>query len=437
MLARKIGIALLVSTFAVNVFAGEKKESGEKIYDRIEKMIQSEEQCSEVVDNHMQLIEDTEEYFSRIFTLSDTELTSSKIMRAQKVMKIRYDHLMKVLAKFHAASDCNMPNLGNVIAAYDFNTMAESSMKDKQTRRMIYSFTQAQDYGMESFKDQYNYFTRIDNIEKIRSSLTSSEKGLLEFFGLKINQDHSGTKMSTTRDSLKRVWNGIIGKGLIRTWGLLSDNLKVRSGYLQNFRSVRDQIQGSLKPLDLLFEQRRFVLSNLTIPGHWGHVAVWLGTKKELQALGLWDREDFAVFRKNVEQGKNIVNMRKEGVVFSSLAEFMNLDEVAVMRVNKVQIDPSPVYPLMAEQLNKKYDFSFDARTLGKITCTEFVSFSYGKIAWPTRLQMGRTVITPDDMAKLSLDSTQAHLVMYFGSNSDGPMTKTVKDWFEAINPQN
>lgn len=437
MLAKTIGIALLVSTFAVNAFADNKKMSGEKIYERIDKMILSDEQCGEVIDNHMQLIEDTEEYFSRIFKLSDSELTSSKIMRAQKVMKIRYDHLIKVLAKFQSESDCNMPNLGNVVAVYDFNVLADSSMQDKQTRRMIYSFTQAADYGMDTFKDHYNFFTRLENIEKIRNSLTSQEKALLEFFGLKVNQDHSGTKMSTTRDSLKRVWNGVVGKGVIRTWGLLSDNLKVRSGYLQNFRSVRDQIQRSLKPLDLLFEQRRFVLSNLTIPGHWGHAAVWLGTKKELQAMGLWDREDFAVFRKQVEQGKNIVNMRKEGVVFSSLEEFMNLDEIAVMRVNKVQIDPSPVYPLMVEQLNKKYDFSFDAKTLGKITCTEFVSFSYGKISWPTRLQMGRTVITPDDMAKLSLDSHQAHLVMYIGSDSNGPITKTVKDWFEAINPQN
>lgn len=436
MLAKTIGIALLVSTFAVYAFADNKKLSGEKLYERIDKMMAADEQCGEVIDNHMQLIEDTEEYFARVFALSDDELTSSKIMRTQKVMKIRYDHLMKVLAKFHAESDCNMPNLGKVVAVYDFNVLADSSMQDKQTRRIIYSFTQAYDYGMESFKDQYNYFTRLENIEQIRNNLTSQEKALLEFFGLKVNQDRSGTKMSTTRDSLKRVWNGVIGKGLIRTWGLLSDNLKVRSGHLQNFRSVRDQIQRSLKPLDLLFEQRRFVLSNLTIPGNWGHTAVWLGTKKELQAMGLWDREDFAVFRKNIEQGKNIVNMRKEGVVFNSLEEFMNLDEIAVMRVNKVQIDPSSVYPLMLEQLHKKYDFSFDARTLGKITCTEFVSFSFGKINWPTRLQMGRTVITPDDMAKLSLDSSQAHLVMYIGSNSDGPITKTVKDWFEAINPQ-
>ena len=436
MLARTIGLVLLASTFAVYAFAGPMP-TGEAIYTKAEKFMISDEQCGEVIDNHMRLIEDSEEYFARILTLPDHELTSSKINWVQKILKIRYDHLIKVLAKFHSQSDCNLPNLGDVVAVYDFNVLAESTMSDKQSRRIIYSFTQASDYGMQSFKDHYNFYTRKETIEKVRNNLTSQELGLLDMFGLNASQEQSGTKISTTRDKLKRVWNTVIGKGLIRTWGVLSDNLKVRGGHLRKDKAIRESIRQALKPLDLLFEQRRFVLSNLTIPGHWGHTAVWLGTKTELQAMGLWDRADFAVFRKNVEQGKNIVQMRKEGVVFNSLEEFMNLDEIAIMRVNKVQIDPSPAYPLMEEQLNKKYDFSFDAKTVGKITCTEFVSFSFGKIKWPHRLQMGRTVITPDDMAKLSLDSTQAQLIMYVGSDSGEPQVKTVKDWFNNINPQN
>lgn len=436
MLARTINVVLLISTISVYAFAGPLP-TGESIYAKAEKLIASEEQCGEVIDNHMGLIEESEEYFARMLSLPDSELSASKIAWVQKILKVRYDHLTKVLAKFHAQSDCNLPNLGEVVAVYDFNVLAESTMKDKQSRRMIYSFTQASDYGMESFKEHYNYYTRRETIEKVRNSLTSLELGFLEMFGLNVNQEQNGTKISTKRDSLKRVWNAVIGKGLIRTWGVLSDNLKIRSGYLRKDKAVRETIRQSLKPLDLLFEQRRFVLSNLTIPGHWGHAAVWLGTKSELQAMGLWDRPDFAAFRKNVEDGKNIVQMRKDGVVFNSLEEFMNLDEIAVMRVNKVQIAPAPVYPKLQEHFNKKYDFSFDAKTIGKITCTEFVAYSFGKISWPSRTQMGRLVITPDDMAKLSLDSTQAQLIMYVGSDSGGPQVKTVKDWFNNINPQN
>lgn len=433
MIAKTLGLFLLASTLSVSVFAGS---AGEKIFENANTLQASEEDCGGVIDSHMNLISESEEYFAKVFALPDDKFTSSEITMVQKILKARYDHLMKVLAKFHSQSDCNLPNLGDVVAVYDFNVLAESTITNKQARRTIHSFTKASDYGMESFKEQYNRFTRLETIEKIRNNLTNQELGLLNFFDLKANQSESGIKLSPAGDSIKRIWNGLIGKGLIRTWGVMSDSLKVRSGHLRKDKLVRESIRQALKPLDLLFEQRRFVLSNLTIPGHWGHAAVWLGTKTELQALGVWDRDDFAIFRKNVEAGKNIVQMRKEGVVFNSLEEFMNLDEVAVMRVNKVQIDPASVYPLLAEQLNKKYDFSFDARTLGKITCTEFVSFSFGEIKWPNRIQMGRLVITPDDMAKLSLDSQQAHLVMYVGSDSGQAQTKTVKDWFANINPQ-
>ncbi len=432
MLAKTLGLVLFASTFTLSAFAGK----GEDLIEKTNLIMVSEETCGGVIDNHMQLIEDSEEYFAKTFDIPAHQLKPHEITVIQKVLKVRFDHLMKVLAKFHSVSDCNLPNLGNVVAVYDFNVLAESTMKHSYSRKMLHSFTKAADYGMRDFKEQYNHFTRLKTIEDVRGSLTQQELGLLQMFNLKVDQGQDGTKLSTTGDALKRVWGWVLGKGLVRSWGMLSDNLKVRHGYLRDYPLVRATIEESLKPLDLLFEQRRFVLSNLTIPGHWGHTAVWLGTKKELQALGLWDREDFAVFKKQIELGKNIVQMRKEGVVFSSLKEFMNLDEIAVMRVNSAQINPAAVYPLMAEQLNKKYDFSFDATTLGKITCTEFVSFSFGEIAWPSRTQMGRTVIAPDDMAKLSIDSRQAHLVYYFGSDSGKVRQKTVKDWFNNFNTQ-
>lgn len=429
MLGKTLGSFLLASSILVSAHAA----TSEQIIAQTTALMAQEEQCGGVIDSHMRLIEETEEYFAKVFSSPDSEFTPYEITNLQKVLKLRYDHLTKVLAKFQAQSDCDLPALGDVVAVYDFNVLAESTMQNKQARRIIHSFTKASDYGMQNFKEHYNHFTRLSTIEEVRQRLTNQELGLVEMFGLNANQDHSGTKISTTRDRLKRAWGWVLGKGLVRTWGKLSDTIKVRHGYLRDDLEMRELIRKSLKPLDLMFEQRRFVLSNLTIPGHWGHVAVWLGTKEELKAMGVWDRADFAVFRKQVEQGKNIANMRKEGVVFTSLEEFMNLDEVAVMRVSAVQNTQAAVYPLLAEQLNKKYDFSFDAKSLGKITCTEFVSFSYGKIQWPNRTQMGRLVIAPDDMARLSLDGKQAELITYVGSDTGKPHIKTVKDWFNNI----
>jgi hypothetical protein len=429
MLIKSLISFLVVSTFLMSAQA----HTGEQLVVKVALLNKATETCAGVVDSHMQIIEETEEYFYKTFNLPDSQFSFHELQNLQKVMKLRYEHLNKVLAKFQSKSDCNLSVLGDVVAIYDFNVLSESIIKNIESRRIVYSFTQAQDYQMENFKKDYNHYTRLSTIKDAQNNLTQQNLGLLEMFGLKLNQDDDGTKISTTSDRLKRSWNWILGKGLIRSWGLLSDNLKVRHGYLRDDVERRESLRRSLKPLDLMFEQRRFVLSNLTIPGHWGHVAVWLGTKEELQALGVWDREDFSLFRENIEQGKNIVQMRKEGVVFSSLEEFMNLDEIAVMRVKSVQSQQASVYPRLAEHLNKKYDFSFEAKSLGKITCTEFIAFSFGEIKWPTRTSMGRLVIAPDDMAKLSLDNSQAELVMYVGSDSEKSQVKTTKDWLGNI----
>lgn len=434
MLGKTLASFLLTFVFMASAQASY---SGEELIARGTALMAKEEACGEVVDNHMQLIQETEDYLNMMFVDSNAKFTAFEITNMQKVIKVRYDHLMKVRAKFQSQSDCNLPFLGTVVAVYDFNVLADSAINNKETRRMIYSFVKSDAYGMQDFKHDYNYFTRIENIEDIRQRLTSSDLGLMEMFNLKINQNHSGSKISTGSDRLKRAWDFVLGKGLVRSWGVLSDNLKVRHGYLRDDLNVRENIHIRLKPLDLMFEQRRFVLSNLTIPGHWGHVAIWLGTKQELQSMGVWDREDFKAIRENVELGKNIIQMRKEGVVFSSLEEFMNLDEIAIMRVNAVQQKQASVYPMLAENISKKYDFSFDANSLGKITCTELVAFSFGKISWHSRTQMSRIVITPDDMAKLTLDSNSAELITYIGSDKGAPQTKTVQEWFTnlGVNP--
>lgn len=429
MLFKTLGSFLLVSAILISARA----RTGDSLINQGEQLMAANESCGESIDNHIGYVEASEKYFSLVFGSTPENFSAFEITKLQKVLELRYNHLIKVQEKFKSPTDCNLVALGNVLAVYDFNLLAESTMQNDESRRMVYSMVKSEDYGMKDFKKDYNHFTKLSTIEEIRNGLTQQELGLLSLFGLNADHDKEGTQLSTMSDRLKRVWGWVIGKGLVRTWGLLSDNLKVRHGYLRDDVTVREDIRSKLKPLDLMFEQRRFVLSNLTIPGHWGHVAVWLGTKEELQALGVWDREDFKFFRAHVEQGKNIVQMRKEGVVFNSLEEFMNLDEIAVTRLADVQNRKAAIYPLLANHLNKKYDFSFDAKSLGKITCTEFIAFSYGDITWPDRIQLGRTVIAPDDMAKLTLDASQSELVMYVGSDNGQTQIKNSKDWLSGL----
>lgn len=57
-----------------------------------------------------------------------------------------------------------------------------------------------------------------------------------------------------------------------------------RRGKLDNRPDVRDQVAGSLRAGDILLEKTPFRLTDSFIPGHWGHVAMWVGTPDECSA---------------------------------------------------------------------------------------------------------------------------------------------------------
>ena len=105
-------------------------------------------------------------------------------------------------------------------------------------------------------------------------------------------------------------------------------------------------------------------------------MAIWLGTKEELIALGIWDEEYFQPMRAFVEKGMNILEIRKEGLNFQSLSTFINLDEIAVTRVSDVHNRAAEVYKELSLQIDKKYGFH------NRILC----GFNVGIVCSPRRM---------------------------------------------------
>ena len=219
--------------------------------------------------------------------------------------------------------------------------------------------------------------------------------------------------------------------GFAKVWGFISDKLKWRDGHLNKNQDVINALKANLKPLDLIYEKRTFVLSNYTIPGHFGHVAVWLGTKEELIAAGIWDKEFFKPFREEVEAGRNIVEVRKKGMDFVSLENFTNLDELAVTRVTKAQERIEEIMENLVDEIDATYDFAFNALSDDKLTCAEMIAYSYGDIHWPGMKTILSVSLRPDDMGVLSLyENSPEEFVLYFTSNKDNTANKmSFEDW--------
>lgn len=199
-----------------------------------------------------------------------------------------------------------------------------------------------------------------------------------------------------------------------------------RKGKLYGDEEARLKLQSVLQPLDILLEKTPFRLTDKLIPGHFGHVAIWTGTKAELIDAGVWDDLHIKQYADQVSDGSDpdsmnehqVIEALRNGVQLNTLEHFLNVDDVAILRPI---FDESSGEELTREalvmafrQLGKEYDFNFDVDTTDKIVCSELAYVSYPSIDWPTVKALGRHSISPDNVAQLSWNKVPLELIMFY-----------------------
>lgn len=302
--------------------------------------------------------------------------------------------------------------------------------KNKSLRMVIKNQIRRENYQLEKFHDMADIILNrkyrrnlelglkifIEKLSLLETeiSLTNSVKSIKDTYVYRLMRNGIGLKDFASQEGLRanafdNISDGITGitNALSFGFGSVAGNITWRKGYLNGNDHAFNHIKENLKPLDLLFEKRGFVFTDLTIPGNWGHVAVWLGTEEELKELGLWEHPAIIPHQSKIQKGYSIFQVRRWGLGFDTLENFMKLDEVAIVRhkniLKRSQKNIARVYANLFDQIGKKYDFGFDAMTTNEITCTEIISLSYGDISWPTDYTFGRTTITPNNMAEIAL----------------------------------
>jgi len=180
-----------------------------------------------------------------------------------------------------------------------------------------------------------------------------------------------------------------------------------RKGYLHEDKQVISNLKSVLRPLDMIFEKTPFALTDTFIPGNFGHAAMYIGTEEQLKEIGMWNHPSVIPHHKNLKKGHVIVEALRPGVRTASIREWMNIDEILILRHPSVLKDDKDevfqMYSRIMNQIGKKYDFNFDVTTTDKVVCSELVYHAFGKINWPTKYIMGRATISPDDVAQVVL----------------------------------
>ena len=279
----------------------------------------------------------------------------------------------------------------------------------EETKTILTDLDEDSDYAylqmlIES-SPSYNY------IKKIRIKEVASKK-LVAFE--RISQDLISESASDGFDKVSGLFGNTIGL------------FESRKGKLYKNAEAIEKIKEKLQPLDIILEKTPFRLTDKLIPGHFGHVAIWTGTKTELINLGIWENPYVKNHAEEIESAANpqskdehqIIEALRSGVKLSSLEDFMNVDDFVILRpifdVDKKDELTKEALIMAFRQLGKKYDFNFDVNTTDKIVCSELAYISFPSIDWPTEKTLGRHSISPDNVAKLAWNNVPLELIMFY-----------------------
>lgn len=274
--------------------------------------------------------------------------------------------------------------------------------------------------------------TLVRAIETDLKSILSTEQATLSLVDAIVHNDTSTEiaqgrkefkiKNFTFVDSIVGAFDTVTG-WLSGLFGNIAGSIQWRKGYLYKNETALGIAREQLQPMDVLLEKSPFVLTDKFIPGHYGHAAIYLGTKDQLEAIGMWNHPDIIPYQDEIASGKVILEAVRSGVRLNTVEEFFNIDEFTIMRKSDALTNESLLIDEIMrgmDQIGKEYDFNFDISTLDKIVCSELVYIFYGTVHWPTQYRLGRATITPDDVAEIMFQkNTKFHLINFMVSKEE------------------
>ena len=316
----------------------------------------------------------------------------------------------------------NDPDMGFGLVANKLAeaTLAANSVEIRHRARRAIEFYEQQKYSIEDADEDsdFAYLAQLidsspsyNYVKKVRVGEIAANK-FVAFERLTVD-----TVAETTKDGFDMV-SGLFGN----TIGMYES----RKGKLYGDEEAMHNIKSILQPLDIILEKTPFRLTDKLIPGHFGHVAIWTGTKAELIDAGIWDELLVKQYADQLSTDSDpdsrdqqqIIEALRDGVQLNSLEHFINVDDIAILRPifdkDNAQELKNEALVMAFRQLGKKYDFNFDVDTTDKIVCSELAYISFPSVDWPTEKTLGRHSISPDNVAQLAWNNVPLKLVMFY-----------------------
>jgi hypothetical protein len=183
----------------------------------------------------------------------------------------------------------------------------------------------------------------------------------------------------------------------------------------QGLHQALPHLIDTLKPGDILVTRHKQALSNVFLPGFWPHVALYIGDEaKRVQYKIECPPANFDQLRPE----HDILEAKKDGVLFRNIEETLLVDYVAVIRPDVSDEELQTALFRGMSHAGKLYDFNFDFTISERLVCTEVVYRSFdgiGKISLPLTERAGRMTLSAEDLLHLALERKSFKPIAVFG----------------------
>lgn len=192
------------------------------------------------------------------------------------------------------------------------------------------------------------------------------------------------------------------------------------------------ELEGQLRPGDVILVRQDLYLSNAFLPGFWPHALIYLGPSKDWASLKLADgtelRADPAVraalprYEAAIDgRPARVIEAISEGVVFNSLEHAVQKDYVAVFRPELPEAAIAAAIRRAILFLDRPYDFDFDFASDDRIVCTELVYRAYDEeLAFSATTKVPALPGVVEVMGRYAMPANElARLVLYMANHPE------------------
>lgn len=169
-------------------------------------------------------------------------------------------------------------------------------------------------------------------------------------------------------------------------------------------KHIRQKIQSTLLPWDIIFSYRAWFVTNDLILGERKHASVYLGNKDAvknfIQKNNLSDRVDQSTFDQREKNDMIIIDSTERWVAIRSFKDLTYLDGILIVRAERSQAQREKMMTTLITQLGKPYNYDFDMQDTSSIYCAQLIHQGIAtlKIYIPYTSLAGRAYLYPQDI---------------------------------------